>query len=83
MMEYIITNGIYDYTIFVISGKYHKAIWTSNYVVMANHILTTNLHVSWVHSKSVQNSLFHRFVLFKHECCTLFKHGSHVHDFHV
>jgi hypothetical protein len=24
--------------IFATSGKYHKAIWTSNHVVMANHI---------------------------------------------
>ncbi len=43
----------------------------------------TNLQVSWVHSKSVQNLLFHKFVLFKHECYALFKHGSHVHDFCV
>jgi hypothetical protein len=43
----------------------------------------TNLEASWVHSKFVQNLLFRRFVLFKHECRTLFKHGSHVHNFHV
>jgi hypothetical protein len=46
-------------------------------------IYITNLQVSWVHPKSVQNLLFHKFVLFKHECHALFKHGSHVHDFCV
>jgi hypothetical protein len=37
-MEDIVTHDIYNYAIFVISGKYHKAIWTSNHVVMASHI---------------------------------------------
>jgi hypothetical protein len=27
--------------------------------------------------------LFHRFILFKHECCTLFKFKNHVHNFRV
>jgi hypothetical protein len=43
----------------------------------------TNLQVSWVHSKCVQNLLFDSFVLFKHECCALFKHKSHVYYFCV
>jgi hypothetical protein len=34
----VITNDIYDYAIFVTSGTYHKAIWTSNHVIMASHI---------------------------------------------
>jgi hypothetical protein len=29
------------------------------------------------------NLLFHKFVLVKHECCALFKHESHVYNFHV
>jgi hypothetical protein len=28
-MEDIVLNGIYEYAIFVTSGKYHKAIWIS------------------------------------------------------
>jgi hypothetical protein len=44
-------------------------------------IYITNLQVSLVHSKYVQNLLFHRFILCKHVCHALFKHGSHVHDF--
>jgi len=32
------------------------------------------LQASWVHSKLVQNMLFYKFVLFKHECYALFKH---------
>jgi hypothetical protein len=28
-MEDIVLNGIYEYIIFVTSGKYHKAIWTN------------------------------------------------------
>jgi len=41
-MEDIVTNAIYNY-IFVNNGKYHKAIWTSNNVVMANHICSFEL----------------------------------------
>ncbi len=43
----------------------------------------TNLQVSWVHSKSVRNLLFHRFVLFTHKCHALFKDRSCVHDFRM
>ncbi len=42
------------------------------FIIFWEHI--ANLQVSWVHSKSVQNILFYRFVLFKHECHALFKH---------
>jgi hypothetical protein len=42
-MEDIVKNGIYDYTIFVSSGKYHETIWTSNNVIMANHICDLEL----------------------------------------
>jgi hypothetical protein len=38
IMDDIVTNGIYNYTIFVNSDKYHETIWASNNVVMANHI---------------------------------------------
>jgi hypothetical protein len=34
----------------------------------------TNLHDSWVRSKSVWNLSFHGFVLFEHKCHTLFKY---------
>jgi hypothetical protein len=42
------------------------------FITFWEHI--TNLQVSWVHSKLVQNLLFYMFVLFKHECYALFKH---------
>ncbi len=42
-----------------------------------------NLEASWVCYKFVRNLLFHGFVLFTHEYHALFKHGIHVHDFHV
>ncbi len=38
IMKDIVTNGIYDYTIFTTNGKYNKAIWTRSHVVMANCI---------------------------------------------
>jgi hypothetical protein len=38
VIEDIITNDIYDYAIFVTSGKYCKAISTSNHVIMSSHI---------------------------------------------
>jgi hypothetical protein len=38
--------------------------------------LITNLQASWVCLKSMQILLFHRFVLFKHECCVLLIHRS-------
>jgi hypothetical protein len=50
-------------------------------VHVGRHI--TNIWASWVRSKFVRNTLFHGCILFKHECHALFKHGSHVHDFHV
>ncbi len=54
-----------------------------NHMTHACLICITNLQASWVHSKFVQTLLFYMFVLFKHECCALFKHGHHVHDFSV
>ncbi len=42
-MENIVTNGIYNYTTFVNSGKYHETIWASNNGVMANHICDLKL----------------------------------------
>jgi len=38
IMKDMVTNCIFDYTIFATSGKYNKAIWTKSHVVMANHI---------------------------------------------
>jgi hypothetical protein len=43
----------------------------------------TNLQGSLIHSKFVRNLLFHRFVLFKHECHIIFKHESYMHGFRV
>jgi len=67
-----------------IGEKKHVVIFYSHvgslYLICTHYHQITNLHVSWVCSKSMQNLLFHRFVLFKHECCALFKHESHVHD---
>jgi hypothetical protein len=31
-------NDICDYIIFVINSKYHRAIWTTNHIVMVSHI---------------------------------------------
>jgi hypothetical protein len=42
-----------------------------------------NLQASWVHSKSMQNLFFHRFVLVKYECHAIFKHESRVYNFRV
>jgi hypothetical protein len=36
VIDDIVIYGCYDYNIFVISGKYHKAIWTNNHVVMVS-----------------------------------------------
>jgi hypothetical protein len=44
-MEGIVTNGIHEYAIFVTSGKYHGAIWTSNHVIMASHIFGLRLQL--------------------------------------
>jgi hypothetical protein len=68
--------------------KRHVVIFLSSHVGSLYLICTyyhqiTNLQASWVCSKSLRNLLFHRFVLFKHECCALFKHRRHVHDFCV
>ncbi len=43
----------------------------------------TNIHASWVCSKSMRNLLFYGFISFTHECHALFKQKSHVHDFRV
>jgi hypothetical protein len=53
------------------------------YVTLISLFLIINLQDLWVHSKSVQNLLFHRFILFKYECHALFKHGSQMNDFRV
>jgi hypothetical protein len=42
-MKDIVSNGIYNYTIFATSDKYYEAIWTNSHVIMANHICDLKL----------------------------------------
>jgi hypothetical protein len=62
----------------------YKAIMVSEEAkVGAKGVNIINLQALWVYFKSMQNLLFHRFVLFRHKCRALFKHKSHVHNFRM
>jgi hypothetical protein len=37
VVDDIVIYGYYNYDILLTSGEYHRAIWTSNHVVMASH----------------------------------------------
>jgi hypothetical protein len=37
-MQGIITNDIYNYTIFIINYKYYEVTWINSHVIMASHM---------------------------------------------
>jgi DNA mismatch repair ATPase MutS len=65
-----------------IGEKRHVVIFLSShvgslYLICTHYHQITNLHVSWVCSKSMQNLLFHSLYCLN---MNVVKHESHVHD---